>query len=224
MNGTEKQKEKKAVAINFYNIDCVEFMKTKPDNCYDLAIVDPPYGNVAVFDNCQPKERKNERPKKYKTKDWDNTKPNAEYWKELFRVSKNQIVWGGNYFTDFLPESRGWIYWDKKTGDNNFSDGELAWTSFHKRLMSYSINSKADTRGGKDRFHPTQKPIRLYRWTLQNYAEQGWKILDTNGGSMGIAIACSEEGFDLDICEIDKEYFNKGLEKYNEYMKQPKLF
>jgi site-specific DNA-methyltransferase (adenine-specific) len=139
-------------------------------------------------------------------------------------VSKNQIVWGGNYFTDYLPESRGWIYWDKKTGDNNFSDGELAWTSFHKRLMSYSINSKADTRGGKDRFHPTQKPIRLYRWTLQNYAEKGWNILDTNGGSMGIAIACEEEGFDLDICEIDKEYFDKGLAKYNEYMKQPKLF
>ena len=221
MNETKKEKRG---GINFYNIDCIEFMKSLPDDYFQLAITDPPYGKVAVFANCQPKERKNERPKKYKTKDWDNNKPTKEYWKELFRVSKNQIVWGGNYFTDFLPESIGWIYWDKITGDNNFSDGELAWTSFHKRLMSYSINSKADTRGGKDRFHPTQKPIRLYRWTLQNYAEKGCKILDTHGGSMTIAIACDMEGFDLDICEIDKEYFDNGLKAFDNYKQQLKLF
>lgn len=201
-----------------YNIDCMELMKDKPDNYYDLAIVDPPYGILN-----KTKRGGDHKFNMDEYSQWD-VKPDDDYFNELFRVSKNQIVWGGNYFTDYLPESRGWIYWDKKTGDNNFSDGELAWTSFKKRLMSYSINSKADTRGGKDRFHPTQKPIRLYRWTLKNYAENGWKILDTNGGSMGIAIACDMEGFDLDICEIDNEYFEKGIQKYNEYKQQPTLF
>ena len=109
-----------------YLEDCVQALKRFNDKHFDLAIVDPPYGNVAVFENCQPLERKNERPKKYADKDWDKQKPLAEYWEQLFRVSKNQIVWGGNYFTNFLPESRGWIYWDKNNGENNFSDGLLS--------------------------------------------------------------------------------------------------
>lgn len=220
----QKIKNAKRGDINFYLCDNIEFMKTKTDKYYDLAIVDPPYGKIAVFNNCQPLERPNKRPQKYKTKDWDNAKPTTEYWEQLFRVSKNQIVWGGNYFTSNLPESRGWIYWDKDNGENNFSDGELAWTSFEKRLMSCKKNSKAETRGGKDRFHPTQKPVYLYRFCLLNYAEKGMKILDTNGGSMTIAKACDMEGFSLDICEIDEEYYNNGLKAYDEYKRQIRLF
>ena len=206
------------------NEDNMELMARYEDNYFDLAIVDPPYGNVAVFENCQPKERKNQRPKKYKTKDWDNTKPTKDYWNELFRVSKNQIVWGGNYFTYYLNESRGWIYWDKVTGDNKFSDGELAWTSFHKRLMSYSINSKAGTRGGKDRFHPTQKPVKLYEWLLMNYAKEGDKILDTHLGSGSIAIACHNLGYDLTACELDKEYYDAAIKRIEQHKAQQRLF
>lgn len=212
------------MGVNFFNIDCVEFMRQKPNKFYDLAIVDPPYGKVAVFNNCQPLERPNKRPQKYIKKDWDNNKPNSEYWKQLFRVSKNQIVWGGNYFTNYLPESRGWIYWDKDNGENNFSDGELAWTSFEKRLMSVKKNSKAETRGGKDRIHPTQKPVYLYRFCLLNYAEKGMKILDTHGGSFSSAIACENEGFELDICEIDTEYFENGINRFKLETAQSNLF
>ena len=210
--------------IQLTNEDNMELMARYDDNYFDLAIVDPPYGNVAVFENCQPKERKNERPKKYKTKDWDSTKPTKDYWEELFRVSKNQIVWGGNYFTDNLPESIGWIYWDKKTGNNFFSDGELAWTSFHKRLMSYSINSKANTRGGKDRIHPTQKPVKLYEWLLMNYAKEGDKILDTHLGSGSIALACHNLGFDLTACELDKDYFEAATKRLAQHQAQLTIF
>lgn len=207
-----------------YNEDCIEVMKRYEDNYFDLAVVDPPYGNVAVFENCQPLERKNERPKKYADKDWDKTKPTAEYWEQLFRVSKNQIVWGGNYFTSFLPESRGWIYWDKNNGENNFSDGELAWTSFKKRLMSYKKNSKAETRGGKDRFHPTQKPIGLYDFVFLNFAEKGQIILDTHLGSGSSRIASNKAGLSFVGCEIDEDYFNKQNKRYADFISQTRLF
>jgi site-specific DNA-methyltransferase (adenine-specific) len=200
--------------IELFNDDCMKIMAKYPDKYFDIAIVDPPYGKVAVFENCQPLERKNERPKKYETKSWDNEKPSAEYWKELFRVSKNQIVWGGNYFTDYLPVSRGWIYWDKNNGENNFSDGELAWTSFEKRLISCKKNSKAETRGGKDRFHPTQKPKYVYSFCLLNFAQKGMKILDTHLGSGSSAIAAHYFGVDFVGCEIDKDYFDKMMKRF----------
>ena len=190
---------------SFINGDCLEYMKICPDKHFDLAIVDPPYGNVAVFCNCQPLERKNKREQKYRYKDWDASPPPPEYFEELFRVSKNQVIWGGNYFD--LPISRGWVYWDKNNGENNFSDGELGWTSFNKRLMSVKKNSKAETRGGRDRFHPTQKPVYLYRWILHNYAAAGDLILDTHVGSASSLIACTELGFDYIGFEIDKEYY-----------------
>jgi site-specific DNA-methyltransferase (adenine-specific) len=207
-----------------YLEDCVTALKRFNDNHFDLAIVDPPYGNIAVFENCQPLERKNERPKKYADKDWDKQKPTAEYWEQLFRVSKNQIVWGGNYFTSFLPESRGWIYWDKNNGDNNFSDGELAWTSFKKRLMSYKKNSKAETRGGKDRFHPTQKPVGLYDFCLLNFANEGDLILDTHLGSGSSRIAAYKNGFNFVGFEIDQEYYEKQEKRFNDFKSQLRLF
>ena len=207
-----------------YLEDCVQALKRFNDKHFDLAIVDPPYGNVAVFENCQPLERKNERPKKYADKDWDKQKPLAEYWEQLFRVSKNQIVWGGNYFTNFLPESRGWIYWDKNNGENNFSDGELAWTSFEKRLMSYKKNSKAETRGGKDRFHPTQKPVGLYDWLLMNYAKEGDLILDTHLGSGSSRIAAYKGGFNFVGFEINEHYYEKQEKRFKDFVSQLRMF
>jgi site-specific DNA-methyltransferase (adenine-specific) len=200
----------------------MEFMKTKPDKYYDLAIVDPPYG---IDVNMNMGKKKGEKAR-YKKKDWDKEIPTSEYFAELFRVSKNQIVWGGNFMTEHLPPRMCWVSWDKDVSEGvSFSDFELAWTSFNiaakKVKIPYCgfIGLK-----GKKRTHPTEKPIKLYRWTLLNFAEKGMKILDTHGGSMTHAIACDMEGFALDICEIDEEYFYSGLKAFDEYKQQLKLF
>jgi len=199
--------------INFYNIDCIEFMKTKPDNYYDLAIVDPPYGIDINNSGTHFKE-------KYEVKCWDKNTPTTKYFKELKRVSKNQIIWGGNYFLDRLGNCKCYIVWDKKIAeDMSFAMCEMAWTSFKNGAKIYKKTAMQ-----QDRIHPTQKPIDLYRWTLKRYAEKGMKILDTHGGSMTIARACDKEGFDLDICEIDTEYFNNGIKKYNEFKQQITMF
>ena len=199
--------------INFYNVDNIEFMKTKPDNYYDLAIVDPPYGIDINNSGTHFKE-------KYDVKDWDKNTPTTEYFNELKRVSKNQIIWGGNYFLDRLGNCKCYIVWDKKIAeDMSFAMCEMAWTSFKNGAKIYKKTAMQ-----QDRIHPTQKPIDLYRWTLNRYAEEGNKILDTHGGSMTIAKACDMEGFDLDICEIDKEYFDNGVYAYKQYKRQTKLF
>ena len=203
--------------INFYNTDCIEFMKSKPDKCYDLAIVDPPYGiNFA-------KTHTGKGWTVRESKDWDKGIPPTEYWEQLFRVSKNQVVWGGNYMTEFLPPSMGWIFWDKGQRDFSLADGELAWTSFNKALRVYEY-SRAKLNNNRGGLHPTEKPVQLYRWILTKYAEKGMKILDTHGGSMTHAIAADMEGFDLDICEIDKEYFDSGVKAFTNYKLQTKLF
>jgi site-specific DNA-methyltransferase (adenine-specific) len=201
----------------------MEAMAKMPDNAYDLAIVDPPYG-IGVDGAIH--IRKPDRPstwdmvEKYERKNWDNEMPKAEYWEQLFRVSKNQIVWGGNYFTEYLKPSKCWVFWDKQFDKTfNFSHGELAWTSFNKQLLKFTKSSKAETNGGKDRIHPTQKPVALYKWILHNYAKEGDKILDTHGGSMSIAIACHDMGFDLDLWELDAEYYAKGVERFNRHDK-----
>ena len=201
--------------INFYNTDCVQFMKTKPDKCYDLAVVDPPYGIGEDGGKCRTRGSKKTNGAK---KNWDNKKPTTDYFKELQRVSKNQIIFGGNYFANLLPASRCWIYWQKNMG-GDFADGELAWTSFDKVLKQYTKRSETF-----NRIHPTQKPVDLYRWILQRYAENTMKILDTHGGSMTNAIACEIEGFDLDICEIDKEYFDLGVKAFNLHKSQTRIF
>jgi len=207
--------------INFYNIDNIEFMKTKPDNFYDLAIVDPPYGygnkETAILNFRMEAQEK----------DW-NIAPTEEYFKELFRVSKNQIIWGGNYFPFIWGfGGRCFIYWHKGNPVPNFADGELAWTSFDKNAIQidyrYYGNLQGKTSATK-KLHPTQKPIYLYRKILTEFAEKGFKILDTHGGSHTHAIAADMEGFDLDICEIEKEYFNNGKKAFNEYRSQTKLF
>ena len=214
--------------INFYNIDNMGFMKSKPDNAYDLAIVDPPYGIGISKTINSAKRKKNNYLTTYKPKTWDNKTPDKEFWNELIRISKNQIVWGGNYFN--LPISKGWIFWNKLFSENfSFSAGELAWTSFDIPLKKFdygywknknNISNNKKLAKAYIRIHPTQKPIDLYRWLLQNYAKPGDKILDTHGGSMSIAIACDMEGFDLDICEIDKDYFEAGKKRFETYRKQ----
>ena len=211
-----------------HNEDCMIGMSRYPDKFFDLAIVDPPYGigmDGAIH------IRKPDRPstwnmiEKYDKKCWDEAIPTEEYFKELFRVSKNQVVWGGNYFTDFLPPSKCWIFWDKLFDKTfNFSHGELAWTSFQKRLLKVVISSKSETNGGKDRIHPTQKPVKLYSFALNEFTSPGDKILDTHLGSQSSRIAAYNMGFDFYGWEIDSEYFEQGNKRFKEQTKQQSLF
>jgi site-specific DNA-methyltransferase (adenine-specific) len=193
----------------------MELMAKYPDNHFELAIVDPPYG-ISINHNIG--RRKGEKSSGNKKFTWDNSIPSEDYFIELQRVSKNQIIWGGNYFTNFLYNSRCWIYWRKLMG-GSFSDGELAWTSFDSVVKEYTFCPKA----GKS-IHPTQKPIKLYEWLLANYAKEGDKILDTHLGSASSRIACHNLKFDFTGCELDKDYFDQAEARYAEHIKQLTLF
>ena len=199
----------------------MELMSRYKDNHFDLAIVDPPYGiNVTKMTLGNGKNKINRG-----TTDWDSTTPTNEYFEELRRVSKNQIVWGANYMTENLPPSMGWIYWDKGTGANDFSDGELAYTSFSRALRAYKVSwVGANANNGTPRIHPTEKPIKLYEWILMNYSKEGDTILDTHLGSGSIAIACYNLGYDLTACEIDKEYYNASIKRLQQHKAQQRLF
>jgi site-specific DNA-methyltransferase (adenine-specific) len=196
----------------------MELMSRYADNHFDLAIVDPPYGINASKMNMG--KGKN---KKWTKKSWDSETPSNEYFIELFRVSKNQIIWGGNYFR--LPISSGWLFWDKEKGkDVSFADGELAWTSCSNVLKK--ISCRYDGFIGADydgRIHPTQKPIKLYENILMKYAKEGDKILDTHLGSGSIAIACHNLGYDLTACELDKEYYEASMKRLNEHTSQLRI-
>jgi len=218
--------------ISVCNADNMAIMKTFKDKEFDLAIVDPPYGIGAGSVNFQSGTRK--RPSKFhKVNDWDDAIPLEEYWKELFRISKNQIVWGGNYMTEFLPPSRCWVFWDKGTGENSYADGELAWCSFDKVVKKFTkfwSGGNAKERGDLDRIHPTQKPIQLYEWLLNNYANKNDKIIDTHLGSGSIAIAIDKANT-LDKknlafvgIELDPDYFQAAIKRFNEYKRQLTLF
>ena len=201
-----------------HNIDCVEYMKTLPDNYFDLAIVDPPYGIGEADGRCRTRKKHNNRVKHTK-KNWDTERPSAEYWRQLFRVSKNQIVWGANYFTEYLPASMGWIFWDKKIG-GDFSDGELAYTSFNRALK---MVTKWSGNNGIPRIHPTQKPVALYKWLLKNYAKPGDKIFDSHMGSQSSRLAAWDMGFDYWGCELDPDYFQQGCKRFDDFILQQKL-
>jgi len=198
-----------------YNMDCMEYMKSLPDNAFDLAIVDPPYGIDVTSMNMG--GRKTIKPDK--TKSWDNAIPNQDYFDELNRVSKNQIIWGGNYFP--LPPTRCWLMWDKGESmyGRDFAEAEMAWTNFDKVVRLYKQNPNQ-----LDRIHPTQKPIKLYEWLLTNYAKQGDKILDTHLGSGSHAIACNNLGFELVGCELDGDYFKASCERIAKEAQQERLF
>jgi len=200
--------------INITNEDNMKLMARYEDNHFDLAIVDPPYGlGKKIYSG-------GEKGCKFHTlfgeNKWDDNIPPKEYFDELFRVSKNQIIWGGNYFD--LPPTRTILCWDKKKGDNNFSMWEMAWTSFDKPAKIYRQNSSGD------RIHPTQKPIKLYEWLLMKYAKEGDKILDTHLGSGSIAIACHNLKYDLTACELDKEYYDAAIKRINEHKQQLRMF
>ncbi len=204
--------------------DNMEFMKGIPDKYYELAIVDPPYGigaNKMTLGNGKRKiYRGNE--------DWDREPPKPEYFSELFRVSKNQVIWGANHFISRIPiDSSCWIFWDKGTGDNDFADGELAWTSFSSTVRKYFkswVGANAKERNEADRIHPTQKPVALYKWLLKNYAKPNDKIFDSHVGSGSIRIACHDMGFDFEGCEIDKDYWEAQEERYKVHSAQFELF
>lgn len=211
-----------------FNEDNMVGMAKYPDKHFPLAIIDPPYG---IYENGNrdlvPKGAASKR-KKYHTALWDQTTPSGEFFNELFRVSKNQIIWGGNYFN--LPPSRCWIVWDKRHGcpGNDFADCELAWTSFTTsvRMFSFLWNGmlQENMQDKEVRIHPTQKPIQLYKWLLKNYAKEGDKILDTHLGSQSSRIACYDGGFDFYGWELDPEYFNDGNKRFENFKAQGKLF
>lgn len=222
----EKIKNAKRGEINFYLCDNIEFMKTKPNKYYDLAIVDPPYGIdiTGQFENANKEGSKSmfKQTKGIVNKKWDKNVPTAEYFEQLKRVSKDQIIWGGNYFLEHLGNTKCMLIWDKMNGTNNMADAEIAWTSLDNAVRMFRLHHFS--KSYEPKIHLTQKPKQLYRWILLNFATKGMKILDTHGGSFTIARACDDEGFELDVCEIDEEYYNNGLKAYDEYKRQTKLF
>jgi site-specific DNA-methyltransferase (adenine-specific) len=202
--------------IEITNEDNMLLMARYPDGYFDLAIVDPPYG-IGFEDGGQYFKKKNKSSKK----NWDKEIPNDNYFAELFRVSKNQIIWGGNYFD--LPPTRCVLAWTKtaEVQDRTFSEWEMAWTSYQSIAKYYNL--KPFLRNGI-RIHPTQKPTELYKWILDNYAKTNDKILDTHLGSGSIAIACADYGFELTACELDKEYYDKAIQRIQNHLLQQKLF
>ena len=204
-----------------YNIDCMDFMLTCNDKKFDLAIVDPPYG-IERFKNAE-----TSRISKYKSanNNFNDAKPDTEYFIELFRISKNQIIWGYNHLSDMLPSTKEFIFWYKHQPVISYSDGELAWTSFTKTAKCFDYPFFGSTGADKDgRIAPTQKPIDLYKWLLQNYAKPGQTIFDSHVGSGSIRIACHDLGFDFVGCELDKSYYLAQEERYNNYINQNELF
>ncbi|MES1989242.1 MAG: DNA methyltransferase [Pseudomonadota bacterium] len=210
-----------------HNIDCMELLKATPDKFYDLAIVDPPYFEDYSKKNYTGSDISTTGIKRQTNKinHWDI--PNEIYFNELFRVSKNQIIWGCNYYQKFIP-AFGRIVWDKKNDTSTFSKAELASHSFGLRvdMFRYEWNGmlQGDMKNKENRIHPTQKPVKLYEWLLTNYAKQGDKILDTHCGSGSIAIACNNLSFDLTACELDKDYFDASVKRIQQANQQIRMF
>lgn len=216
MNVTDK--------IRITNEDNMALMARYPDKHFDLAIVDPPYGigmsRTLGSDKCGKVTR-------HEKKEWDKEVPNGGYFDELRRVSKNQIIWGANYYPQHLTGSMGWIFWNKEASAN-FSDGELAYTSFGRALKMFTYAwmgmRQGDMKNKEGRIHPTQKPVALYKWLLKNYATPDMKILDTHLGSGSIAIACHEFGCDLTACELDPDYYRDAIKRIKNHVNQTHLF
>ena len=201
--------------IQITNEDNMQLMARYEDNHFDLAIVDPPYGLGESVVNSGGRFKRYEN----KNGNWDLEIPKKEYFQQLFRVSKNQIIWGGNYFN--LPPNKHFLIWDKGQPEGiSFAMAEYAWSSLNKVAQIYKIR----TQGQKERFHPTQKPVKLYEWLLMNYAKEGDKILDTHLGSGSIAIACHNLNYDLTACELDKDYYNAAIKRLKQHQQQLTMF
>jgi site-specific DNA-methyltransferase (adenine-specific) len=224
-----KESERKDFILNYvnmynkienkvYNMDCIEGMKMYPDKYFDLAIVDPPYG-IETRGNAQDRFNMG----KDLTLINDN-KPTAEYFDELFRVSKNQIIWGYNHLSDMLPSCREFIFWYKHQPVVTFSDGELAWTSYQKTAKCFDYSFHKANLNNKGKIHPTQKPIKLYDWLLQNYANPTDKILDTHLGSGSSRIAAHKAKLSFVGFEIDRDYFDASIKRYELAIQQQTLF
>jgi site-specific DNA-methyltransferase (adenine-specific) len=224
---------KSDVISELYNMDCVAGMKHYPDKYFDLAIVDPPYDfstsktsyvnkNLKFKDRFQRAGGNKDKGGFVVGANHKNSlqsPPDYEYYTELFRVSKHRIIWGGNTFADILPPSMEWIFWDKRTGESYFADGELAWTSFNGSVKMFRPKKlKAEIK-----IHPTQKPIELYEWILSKYAEKGQRILDTHVGSGSSRIACYLNGFDFVGFEIDKQYCEASEKRFVNAISQQRL-
>lgn len=206
-----------------YNIDCMEAIRNIPDKYFQLAITDPPYGigidGQKISINKNPKHNR----KEHQRKGWDKSIPQEEYFRELERVSVNQIIWGGNYFVEHLKEGhKGWIVWDKGQRGLTMSDCELAYTSFDKPTRIVTINRAELAKDGT--IHPTQKPVKLYEWILKNYAQPGDRIIDTHAGSGASCIACHRMRYEWLAFEIDKDYYRKATERIQAEQAQLSIF
>ena len=220
--------------IEITNENNMDLMARYPDNYFDLAIVDPPYGinkdgGKMGFNGKMKRNGTTNlslKGKIFKKKQWDKQPPSKEYFQELFRVSKNQIIWGNNYF----GIKGGAIFWDKDNGKSNFSDGEIAYQSFTNSVRKFKwrwhgfFQEQMDLQNREVKIHPTQKPVKLYEWILMNYAKEGDKILDTHLGSGSIAIACHNLGYELTACELDKDYYDAAMKRLKQHQAQQTLF
>ena len=203
-----------------YLMDCIEGMRQFPDKIFDLAVVDPPYGIDWMEQVKNPNKGKNW--KQYVNKDWDKSIPTKDYFDELKRVSKNQIIWGGNYMTEHLNPSPCWLIWDKM---QEFSGAvfEMGWTSFKSPAKAFRM-SRVEAYANQNKIHPTQKPVKLYEWILKNYASEGDLILDTHLGSQSSRIAANKAGLDFVGFEIDREYYDNGNTRFKNFVSQGVLF
>ena len=217
------------VNIKLYNADNMEVMKTFKDKQFNLAIIDPPYG-IGEDGSKNHTRGKLAAPKNYKPYSGnDKEPPPADYFKELFRISKNQIVWGANHYISRMPfDSSCWIVWDKDNGAGDFADCELAWTSFKTAVRKFKWRWQGmlqqNMKNKQERIHPNEKPLQLYKWLLQNYAKEGDTILDTHFGSLSIGIACHDMKFDLTAIELDKDYYEQATRRLINHQKQLTLF
>ena len=206
----------------------MEGLKQIPDKYFELAIVDPPYGIDADQKRGDTGRNGHIKQRDYHIGNWDKGIPTPEYFAELKRVSKNQIIWGGNYFIDYLSNTSCFIVWDKDNGDNYYADCELAWTSFDTavRKVKYKWHGflQGDMKNKENRIHPTQKPIKLYEWLIKNYAKENDKILDTHGGSMSSRIAAHKANLPFMGFELDEDYFKASVKRFEQYVSQKSLF
>jgi site-specific DNA-methyltransferase (adenine-specific) len=204
--------------------DCMEYMAGVPNGFFDLCICDPPYG---IKTSMQDNRKRGKIGSHYKIKKWDNKIPDKTYFIELFRISKFQIIWGGNYFIENLKNTSCFIIWDKKTVGNT-ADCEIAWTSFRTAIKKFTYLWEGfwqeNMKNKEKRIHPTQKPVALYKWILQNYAKPGWTIFDSHVGSGSIRVACHDLGFDFTGCELDPDYHRDQEERFQNHIANPELF